>query len=281
MRGDGDRVVRCGLGHVHWGRHGAAGLLPVHRPDGGEAHVLLQQRALWTPGGGTWGTFGGARDSHEDAVTAALRETAEESTLDLDLVRPFGTRVVDHGGWAYTTVLAVASAMPRVRPGSNETRAAAWVPVPGVTARKLFAPFAASWTELMDELVPPVLIVDCANVMGSRPDGWWRDRAGAATRLRDGLAEVVRAGVADFAGLDTAYPEAVLVVEGRARGIGSVDGVTVVDSPGEGDDTIVEQARAHAGGPCFMVTADRELRARCAAEGAEVLGPRWLLDRLG
>ena len=28
-----------------------------------------------------------------------------------------------------------------------------------------------------------VLLVDIANVMGSRPDGWWRDRAAAATRL--------------------------------------------------------------------------------------------------
>ena len=71
--GDGDRVVRCGLGHLHWGSHGAAGLLPA-----AAGHVLLQQRALWTPGGGRWGTFGGALDSHEDPVTGALRETAEE-----------------------------------------------------------------------------------------------------------------------------------------------------------------------------------------------------------
>jgi len=33
-----------------------------------------------------------------------------------------------------------------------------------------------------------VLIVDGANVVGSRPDGWWRDRAGAAHRLHDQLS---------------------------------------------------------------------------------------------
>ncbi|WP_424185735.1 NUDIX domain-containing protein [Actinokineospora sp. G85] len=277
-RGDGDRVVRCARGHSHWGAHGAAGLLPVHHDADGVAHVLLQQRARWTPGGGTWGTFGGARDSHESPVTAALRETAEESTLDLRLVRPFGQVVVDHGGWSYTTVLATASAMPAVGPGNNETRAAAWVPVPLVSRRTLFPAFASSWLELRELVTAPVLVVDCANVMGSRPDGWWRDRAGAATRLRDGLAALVAAGVPDFAGLDTAHPVAILVVEGQARGIGSVDGVTVVDSPGEGDDTIVDQAAAHPG--CYVVTADRALRARCADVGAHVLGPRWLLDRV-
>nr|MDQ3577492.1 NUDIX domain-containing protein [Actinomycetota bacterium] len=97
-RGDGDRVVRCARGHVHWGRYGAAGLLPV---DGGpNGHVLLQHRAWWTQGGNTWGLFGGARDSHEDAIAAALRETAEESTLDTSLVRPYGVIREDHGRWA-------------------------------------------------------------------------------------------------------------------------------------------------------------------------------------
>ena len=32
------------------------------------------------------------------------------------------------------------------------------------------------------------VFVDGNNVMGSRPDGWWRDRAGAARRL---VAEIV------------------------------------------------------------------------------------------
>ena len=35
--------------------------------------------------------------------------------------------------------------------------------------------------------VSRVLVVDGANVVGSRPDGWWKDRAGAARRLHEAL----------------------------------------------------------------------------------------------
>ncbi len=122
-----------------------------------------------------------------------------------------------------------------------------------------------------------LLIVDGANVVGSRPDGWWRDRAGAAARLRDRLADAVERGVVPAA------VEVVLVVEGRARDIGTREGIRVVSSPGSGDDTIVEVAGAAAGtgaGPVTVVTADRGLRERVAAAGASVVGPgslyRWL-----
>ncbi len=119
----------------------------------------------------------------------------------------------------------------------------------------------------------PLLVVDAANVMGSRPDGWWRDRAGAAARLRDALVPVATVGRADL----PPPVEVVLVVEGAARGVPAVDGVRVRPARGSGDDTIVELVRAVAGQrPCFVVTADRELRARVTALGAEVRGPRWL-----
>ena len=68
----------CSCGYKHWGLHGAAGLLLV-RLDKSEPHVLLQLRAAWTHGGGTWALPGGALDSHEDSVTAAGREAAEEA----------------------------------------------------------------------------------------------------------------------------------------------------------------------------------------------------------
>ncbi|MGX7828069.1 NUDIX domain-containing protein [Actinokineospora sp. 24-640] len=264
--------MRCRRGHRHWGRYGAAGLLPV---SGG--HVLLQRRAGWTPGGNTWGTFGGARDSHEDAVVAALRETSEESTLDVSLVDLIGVLREDHGGWAYDTVIGTVDPMPEVGPASGETDAAAWVPVEQVHLRPLFAPFANAWPRLRACLRRPVLVVDCANVMGSRPDGWWRDRHGAATRLRDSLAALAAGGVTGFGGFDVAFPEIVLVVEGQARGVDPTPEVTVVAARGSGDDTIAELAVQDL---CTVVTADRELRARCTAAGADVLGPRWLLDRL-
>ncbi len=119
-----------------------------------------------------------------------------------------------------------------------------------------------------------LLIVDSANVVGSVPDGWWRDRAGAAARLRDRLAAAVAAGTIP------AGVEVVLVVEGAARDIEPVDGVRVVPAPRSGDDTIVAVARA-ADGPVTVVTADRGLRERVVGAGAEVIGPGALRRRLG
>ncbi|MEV6580696.1 NTP pyrophosphohydrolase [Streptomyces sp. NPDC051582] len=118
-----------------------------------------------------------------------------------------------------------------------------------------------------------VLIVDAANVVGCVPDGWWRDRRGAAERLRDRLAERDRAAGGEFEGIG-AVEEIVLVVEGAARGIESVPGVRVDPAPGSGDDRIVELAAAHAERGCVVVTADRELRERVRAYGARCVGPR-------
>ncbi|MFI2205950.1 NTP pyrophosphohydrolase [Streptomyces sp. NPDC020192] len=121
----------------------------------------------------------------------------------------------------------------------------------------------------------PLLVVDGANVVGSVPDGWWRDRRGAAERLRDRLVPYARSGVATLAG----PLELVLVVEGAARGVASVPGVRVEEAPGSGDDRIVEIAAAAGERPCLVVTADRELRRRVAELGAEVTGPRAVLGR--
>jgi len=127
------------------------------------------------------------------------------------------------------------------------------------------------------------VVVDGANVMGSRPDGWWRDRAGAAVRLRDSLARACASGLA-VPGFAEEAPEVVLVVEGAAKAgfaasAADRDPVRVVLAPGSGDDTIVDLVRELAG-PRVVVTADRELRGRCAAAGASVLGPGWLLGML-
>jgi len=108
-----------------------------------------------------------------------------------------------------------------------------------------------------------LLIIDAANVVGSVPDGWWRDRAGAAARLRDALA-----GHPDSV-------EVVLVVEGAARDTASIPRVRAHPAPGSGDDAIVELVQG-AGGAATVVTADRLLRERVRALGAEVIGPREL-----
>lgn len=115
----------------------------------------------------------------------------------------------------------------------------------------------------------PVLVVDAANVVGSVPDGWWRDRRGATERLRDRLAGVADSGVAGFEG----PVNIVLVVEGRARGVASTASVTVVDADGSGDDAIVDVVRRLRTHRLAVVTADRELRGRVTDLGAEILGP--------
>ncbi len=115
----------------------------------------------------------------------------------------------------------------------------------------------------------PLLVVDGANVVGSVPDGWWRDRRGAAQRLRDRLAQLAEPGLDVLTG----PIEVVLVVEGGARGIASVPAVTVVEAPASGDDTIVDVVGDHPRRRRVVVTADRELRARVTELGAEILGP--------
>jgi len=120
----------------------------------------------------------------------------------------------------------------------------------------------------------PALVIDVANVMGSRADGWWRDRAGAARRLVD----QVRSGVADDR-------EVVLVLEGAARtGVpqSSEGRVRVVHAEASGDDVVVAEARAlvDQGRQVIVVTADRGLRERVSVPGVECRGSRWLLDLL-
>lgn len=119
----------------------------------------------------------------------------------------------------------------------------------------------------MDDTPALLVIVDAANVVGSVPDGWWRDRLGAAERLRDRLA-------ADGLPGHEGPEEIVLVVEGAARGVESVPGVRVEPAPGSGDDRIVELVAEGARRPRLVVTADRELRRRVTELGADVTGPR-------
>jgi 8-oxo-dGTP diphosphatase len=151
-----------------------------------------------------------------------------------------------------------------------------------------------------------VVVVDVANVMGARADGWWRDRAGAALRLCREVIALAKRG-------DEKAGAWVLVLEGQAKEAVALleretllaeeavppadwippeaderptaDGsspVRLVPAPGSGDDTIVGVvAEAIARNEsCLVVTADRELRQRCEELNASVVGPGWLLRLL-
>ena len=170
---------------------------------------------------------------------------------------------------------------------------------------------------------PVTIVVDVANVMGSRPDGWWRDRAGAAVRLHADIARLAAAAApscrtspgarGDRGPNGRAFPGFVMVLEGaakaaaarlapparagrpgragharpgappaarRTRTCGRAPGeVRVVQAAGSGDDAIVAVVR-RLPGRRVVVTADRGLRERCVAAGAEIRGPGWLLGLL-
>ena len=119
-----------------------------------------------------------------------------------------------------------------------------------------------------------VLVVDGANVVGSRPDGWWRDRAGAAARLHGRLAVA-----------DTSYDEIVLVLEGKAKaGVpqGRDTHLRTVHASKDGDATIVKEAGTAREQGCdvVVITADRALAQRVESLGCRTMSPSWLLAHL-
>jgi hypothetical protein len=119
-----------------------------------------------------------------------------------------------------------------------------------------------------------VLLIDAANVVGSRPTGWWRDRPGAARAF----VERVRAA----AEADRFAEPVVVVLEGAARsGVeeGMAGGVRVLHAPGSGDDMLIAVA-TDATSQITLVSADRALRQRAQALGAKVAGPGWFIDLL-
>jgi 8-oxo-dGTP diphosphatase len=164
MRGDGDGWVFSDNGRF-WGRHGAAGLLlRAPRPDGSPA-VLLQHRAVWSHQGGTWGLPGGARDSHETAEQAAVREAHEEAGLTTAQLTVRTTvvtaEVAGIGGasWSYTTVIADAPELLDTVP-NRESAELRWVAEEEVAELPLHPGFAASWERLRSVTASIPLLVN-------------------------------------------------------------------------------------------------------------------------
>ena len=123
-----------------------------------------------------------------------------------------------------------------------------------------------------------VLLVDIANVMGSIPDGWWRDRAAAATRLLNGLAPLSGTEVTDPAGAGTVrIADVRAVLEGAAKRAEGPEAVVVLRAANDGDSEIVDEAGRLTGSGQIplVVTADRGLRVRLP-EQTLIAGPGWL-----
>ena len=147
MHGDGNGWIRCSQGHRHWGVNGATGLLLRRSEHDGQIVVLMQHRAVWTSDGDTWGIPGGARDSHETPVEAALREATEEAGIAAAAVTVVDQRVDDHGGWAYVTIVAHVVGDLSIVPNA-ESAELRWVTESEVTGLMLHPGFARSWPSL-------------------------------------------------------------------------------------------------------------------------------------
>jgi hypothetical protein len=142
------------------------------------------------------------------------------------------------------------------------------------------------------------LVVDAANVVGSRPDGWWRDRAGAARRLAGSIVAVLVSRPEDLvelldgtapnstgprsaetagSDLSVAAVQVHLVLEGAANAVEDLPThplLDVVHAPADGDSAIVALVGELTGPDrVIVVTADRALRDRVRAAGADVTGP--------
>jgi uncharacterized protein YaiI (UPF0178 family) len=121
-------------------------------------------------------------------------------------------------------------------------------------------------------------VVDASNVVGARPDGWWRDRAGATRRLRDALVRFAQERGEDLT----------MVLDGPAPDLaeGLPPGVAVVAAPrprrDAADDEIVRLVgAAPAAAGIRVVTSDVALAERVRALGAAVEGAGSFRRRLG
>ena len=140
---DGDGWIQCACGNKHWGLNGAAGILIVRGSE-----ILLQHRAPWVHNGDTWGIPGGARDSHESVLEAAIREAKEETGIDPVHLTPIQTFSDDHGSWRYDTVIAYANDELVAHELNDESHEVRWVEIEKVDELTLHPSFEKSWPTL-------------------------------------------------------------------------------------------------------------------------------------
>lgn len=248
--------------------------------------LALSRRAL--------GKDHGGHHSLDDRVAAIERAAAArpwlgaivtDAQLVTDIARGYDAVVMGADKWAQVRDPAwyggdehardaAVAALPRVllvaRPGFPETDGAQLLEIDGELAHVSSTRARAGEHHLVAPEARPRLIVDGNNVMGSRADGWWRDRKGAAARIVGELQErAARTGeriAVVFDGAPLArYPEGVhggvLVAYALRHGRDAAD-----------DRIADEVARDRDPGSLTVVTSDRELAHRVEALGARVRG---------
>lgn len=140
---DGDGWVECPCGGKHWGKFGAAGLLLLRG-----SVVLLQHRAPWVHNGDTWGIPGGARDSHESFIEAAIREAHEEIGIMEQEIEILVESAESHGSWSYHTIIAKAKDECDPIAANQESIEVRWVEQSMVTELSLHPAFGKNWEKL-------------------------------------------------------------------------------------------------------------------------------------
>jgi predicted RNA-binding protein with PIN domain len=113
-------------------------------------------------------------------------------------------------------------------------------------------------------------VVDAMNVIGSRPDGWWRDRAGAIERL---------VGQVDWWAAESGVGRVTVMLEREPRRALEAERVEVAWASAGGRDAADREILARlpdwlAEDEVIVVTSDRDLKAKAHAAGAEVVPSR-------
>lgn len=142
----GDGWLEGPNGEMRWGRFGAAGVF-IFNPA--TESVLLQERAIWTAEGGTWGIPGGAVNGDETVLEGALRETFEETGLQAELVTVREEYKVDLGWWSYTTFIATVQDNHELN-FDEESASLEWIPFEELENLPLHSAFAAALPELFE-----------------------------------------------------------------------------------------------------------------------------------
>ncbi len=291
--GDGNGWVELPDGTRRWGLYGASGLL-LHTADmTGPGHVLLQHRASWSHHGDTWGIPGGAIDSSESTMQAAMREFEEEVAGDLGEIVLHGVHRQDYRVWTYDTILARSSERRPFTPGSDETADIRWVPVNEIADLRLLPAFATIWPVIREALGQHLeLIVDAASGstephLGGEPAPG--TNTGGISQLRDALSAVATAGIhpswlpdgLQLVDLHRWFPRITLVT-GDDAPVPPAPGVEVIPAGDQVVESIAEISRERGNTRgSLVVTAHAEVRQRLAALGASTAPREWLFTVIG